>query len=183
MAVTTRHAAVARTARRSVAARRGAAARCAPEEASSTPAPPAEGPAAVEAPATPAPAAPEGYVPAKLGFAEIMGFGGWAPEVINGRTAMLAFLAGLGAEIVQEDSFPEQFSAHPFSIALAAGLVTLATFMPSMQRTDDYRSNPTTIPNPPGPFTPEAEKLNGRAAMIGLVGMLAVEGAMGHALL
>merc|ERR1712157_541223 len=41
-----------------------------------------------------------------------MGFGGWAPEVINGRLAMVGILAGLGAELAKGESIPTQFGAH-----------------------------------------------------------------------
>merc|ERR1712003_155298 len=39
-----------------------------------------------------------------------MGFSGWAPEVINGRLAMVGILAGLGAQLATGESIPTQFS-------------------------------------------------------------------------
>merc|ERR1719214_527273 len=43
-----------------------------------------------------------------LDFFKLMGAGGPAPEVINGRAAMLGFLAALGAELATQDSIFKQ---------------------------------------------------------------------------
>ena len=108
-----------------------------------------------------------------------MSFGGWAPELINGRVAQIAFVAGLGAELSTGQSFTEQFAAHTGSIVFASGLITLASFMPNMQATDEYTANPASLGKSNGPWTTSAEMTNGRGAMVGLVAMLLVEKAIG----
>merc|ERR1712242_581351 len=64
---------------------------------------------------------------------DAMGFSGFAPEVINGRLAMLGFLAGVGAEMAQHETFAYQFSNHPVAFTFSALLITAASFMPAMQ--------------------------------------------------
>ena len=115
----------------------------------------------------------------KDSFLGAMSFGGWAPETINGRVAQIAFVAGLGAELSTGESFTAQFAHHVPSIVVASGLITLASFMPNMQNTDEYKANPTTFKNIERPFTVEAERTNGRGAMVGLVAMFIVEKLIG----
>merc|ERR1712222_35683 len=127
------------------------------------------------------PAKPESAKPES--FLDSMKFSGFAPEIINGRVAQVAFMAGLGAEISTGESFPQQFHDHPFALAFAAGLITMASFMPSIQGSTDYTSNPNSVPGQDeATFNPDAEKLNGRVAMLGLMGILAVESLKGGAL-
>eukprot|EP00239_Pterosperma_sp_CCMP1384_P005092 CAMPEP_0197847342 /NCGR_PEP_ID=MMETSP1438-20131217/5748_1 /TAXON_ID=1461541 /ORGANISM="Pterosperma sp., Strain CCMP1384" /LENGTH=183 /DNA_ID=CAMNT_0043459231 /DNA_START=87 /DNA_END=638 /DNA_ORIENTATION=+ len=111
-----------------------------------------------------------------------MNFNGFAPETINGRLAQLGFVAGLGAEITTGESFTTQFQSHPVAFGFACGLITLASFMPNMQGATEYTSNPDSVITS-GPFTADAEKLNGRAAMLGMVAMLATEYIKGGALI
>jgi hypothetical protein len=59
-----------------------------------------------------------------------MGFAGWAPEVVNGRVAQIAFVAGVGAEAVTGETLPNQFHDHVFSLAFVSTLVFLASFAP-----------------------------------------------------
>ena len=89
------------------------------------------------------------------------------------------FVAGLGAELSTGESFTAQFAHHVPSIVFASGLITLASFMPNMQNTDEYKANPTTFKNIERPFTVEAERTNGRGAMVGLVAMFIVEKLIG----
>lgn len=111
-------------------------------------------------------------------FKNTMAFGGWAPETINGRVAQIAFVAGLGAELSTGESFTAQFSEHVGAIVFASGLITLASFMPNMQNTDEYKANPETL-KPSAPWTIDAERANGRGAMVGLVSMLILEKVIG----
>ena len=127
----------------------------------------------VEAAVAPAPAS------MKDNFVNAMSFGGWAPETINGRVAQIAFVAGLGAELSTGESFTSQFAHHVPSLVFASGLITLASFMPNMQNTTEYKANPATFKSIERPFTVEAERTNGRGAMVGLVAMLLVEKAIG----
>ena len=127
----------------------------------------------VEAAVAPAPAS------MKDNFVNAMSFGGWAPETINGRVAQIAFVAGLGAELSTGESFTSQFAHHVPSLVFASGLITLASFMPNMQNTDEYKANPATFKSIERPFTVEAERTNGRGAMVGLVAMFIVEKLIG----
>jgi len=42
----------------------------------------------------------------RKGFADTMGFSGWAPEVINGRAAQIAFVSSVGAELATGGARP-----------------------------------------------------------------------------
>ncbi|KAF5827210.1 chloroplast carotene biosynthesis related protein [Dunaliella salina] len=100
---------------------------------------------------------------------EVMGFSG-APEIINGRLAMLGFVAALGAELSSGDSVVKQISEEPTLISLTFILFSAASLVPAFART-----RPETI----GPFNPQAEMTNGRAAMIGFAAMLILENIRG----
>ena len=129
--------------------------------------------------AMPAPEAPAPKPSMKESVMNTMSFGGWAPELINGRIAQIAFVAGLGAELSTGESFTTQFASHTGAIVFASGLITLASFMPNMQNADDYNANPASLGKSNGPWTTSAEMTNGRGAMVGLVSMLLVEKLVG----
>ena len=93
-----------------------------------------------------------------------------APEIINGRLAMLGFVAAVIGEVRTHQTIVEQFQSAPafvFSVVLA---FSVATLIPIVHGTD-YR--------PAGLLTPGAEIWNGRVAMIGLAGMILVEQRFG----
>ena len=79
----------------------------------------------------------------RKGFGETMGFAGWAPEVVNGRVAQIAFVAGVGAEAVTGETLPAQFHDHVFSLAFVSTLVFLASFAPGFMA-KSYTSEPST---------------------------------------
>ena len=115
----------------------------------------------------------------RKGFGETMGFAGWAPEVVNGRVAPLAFVAGVGAEAVTGETLPAQFHDHVFSLAFVSTLVFLASFAPGfMAKT--YTSEPSTK-GAFGPFSPDTELVHGRLAMVGLAAAFYLEATTGHA--
>lgn len=84
-----------------------------------------------------------------------MGFSG-SPEIINGRLAMLGIVAALGAELNSGDSIVRQIGSEPTLISLTFVLFAAASLVPAFAQ-----RKPDII----GPFTPEAEMTNGRAAM------------------
>ena len=112
-------------------------------------------------------------VVARKGVMETLGFGGWAPEVINGRVAQIAFVAGVGAELATGETLPTQFHDHVFSLAFVSVLVALASFMPNVQA-KKFTAEPTSK-GAFGPFSPGKEMLHGRLAMIGLAAAFAME--------
>merc|ERR1712003_546568 len=105
-----------------------------------------------------------------------MGFAGWAPEVINGRLAMVGILAGLGAEFAKGKSIPTQFADHFGAFFFASALVIAASFVPGI-------GNPAVMKKNDGMWTANAEMLNGRVAMVALALTIAVEAFTKSALL
>ena len=116
---------------------------------------------------------------APQGFVETMGFAGWAPEVINGRVAQIAFVAGAAAEAVTGETLPAQAHDHVFSLAFVSSLIALASFMPNVQG-EKYTSEPESK-GAFGPFSPGKELLHGRLAMVGLAAWIAIESHTGVA--
>ena len=88
------------------------------------------------------------------------------PELMNGRLAMLAFVAAAGAEISTGETVMQQFSEAPTAVLLTTALFVAATLK-------TFTTN--TISDTIGPFTKEKELLNGRAAMIGMACLLGFE--------
>jgi len=118
---------------------------------------------------------------------DTMSFGGWAPELINGRVAQVGFVAGLGAEIATGESFPQQFQEHWGALAGAAFVIAVASFMPKLQ-SYAVSANPAWNKGQAtgydfGPFKVASEQLNSRAAMVGIAAMLVIEGLKGGPLL
>nr|P27516.1 RecName: Full=Carotene biosynthesis-related protein CBR, chloroplastic; Flags: Precursor [Dunaliella salina]AAA33279.1 carotenoid binding protein [Dunaliella salina] len=127
-------------------------------------------------PSTPPPSSPSPPppppTPAAPTVTEVMGFSG-APEIINGRLAMLGFVAALGAELSTGESVLTQLGDQPTLIALTFVLFSAASLIPAFARRKGDAM---------GPFTPDAEMTNGRFAMIGFAAMLVYEGIQGIAL-
>jgi hypothetical protein len=103
-----------------------------------------------------------------------MAFSGPAPEVINGRLAMLGFAAALGAELSSGETVGTQFSSIPGPMIFIVALFTTASLIPLAKQ----GKKEVTF----GPFTPGAEMLNGRAAMLGFASLLIYEAVKGSAL-
>jgi len=106
--------------------------------------------------------------------AESRGFTPMA-ETLNGRAAMLGFFACMHAEFFSEDSFLAQLGSAPLAIALTVAAITAATFIPGSKGVsveDAKKDLPAEIA---GFFTESTEKINGRAAMVGLAALLPLE--------
>jgi hypothetical protein len=108
-----------------------------------------------------------------LQYGELMAFSGPAPELINGRLAMLAFIAAFGGELGSGQTVWSQFASDPAIIIMTISMFSVATLIPLLVSTEREAF---------GPFTAEAETLNGRAAMIGFAALLAIEMFKGSAL-
>ena len=90
-------------------------------------------------------------------ISSLMAFDGAAPELINGRLAMVGFLAALGAELSSGEGVIMQLNDAPGPVLVTFTLIAAATFVPLLQG-----QNPDA--QKAGPFTAAAEMLNGRAA-------------------
>jgi hypothetical protein len=87
---------------------------------------------------------------------------------------MLAFVAAAGGEISGGKMVSEQLACEPVAVLAAAGLIiggSVITYMANMEAPGA------------GPLKKDVELLNGRAAMIGIASLLAVEAVKGVALL
>lgn len=102
-----------------------------------------------------------------------MAFSGPAPEIINGRLAMIAFVAALGAELSSGESVLTQFKDAPVGVIGTFLLFSAASLIPMFKNADREAI---------GPLTPQVELTNGRAAMLGFASLLLVEGFRGAAL-
>ena len=109
-----------------------------------------------------------------------MSFKGWAPELINGRLAQIGFLGCISADIVTGQSFTDQITHHPYVFASTCTLITFASFMPNLQGKNGNPEEFTEFND--STWSPDSEQINGRAAMIGFVSMLSIEGILGHSL-
>ena len=97
---------------------------------------------------------------------EDMAFNSWAPELINGRCAMIGFVSGYGYEIVNNESLYQQFQdMYPYFVAVYV-LIAIATLKSGKPTSEDVKING---------LTPEAELFNGRAAMLGVSGTILYE--------
>lgn len=101
-----------------------------------------------------------------------------APELINGRLAMLAVVAAIGAELSTGKSVATQFACEPALILAAGGLFAWASLVPLLLKGEAAKKEYAAF----GPFTASAEMINGRAAMLGLAALLAIEGVKHTAL-
>ena len=107
---------------------------------------------------------------AKLGNIKTnLAFNSWAPELINGRCAMLGYVAGYGYEAVNHEPLKNQFVSHFPDFLLVSLFVTAATL--ANGKPTDTRING---------LTPDVELFNGRAAMIGITSTLLYEFATNH---
>merc|ERR1711977_590375 len=95
-----------------------------------------------------------------------------APETINGRLAMLGFIAALGAEASSGETIFQQVGDAEPSILFAFIMFAAASLIPIFKGVKKEKF---------AFFSPEAEMLNGRAAMIGFALLLAIEAQSGSA--
>jgi hypothetical protein len=104
-------------------------------------------------------------------FSKIMGFSG-SPEIINGRLAMMGFIAALGAELSSGESVLRQAAEEPSGTAAFFILIIAGSLVPAFRNAKTEVSADWT----------NAELTNGRASMIGFAAMLIIEANVNHAL-
>uniref|UniRef100_A0A7S3VM31 Uncharacterized protein n=1 Tax=Dunaliella tertiolecta TaxID=3047 RepID=A0A7S3VM31_DUNTE len=107
----------------------------------------------------------------KVTLWDAMKFNGPAPELINGRLAMVGFLNGAIYEAQHGDALIQQLTAMPFNVAAIVLLWIYASMVPITKGVVNNEAF--------GPFTPQAEIINGRAAMLGLVLLVFIESKAG----
>ncbi|CAN4092896.1 unnamed protein product [Withania somnifera] len=109
-------------------------------------------------------------------FFDVFSFSGPAPERINGRLAMIGFVAAIGVELAKGADLSAQLSSGGFAWFLGtSALLTLASIIPLFQGvTAESKSG--------GIMSADAEIWNGRFAMLGLVALAFTEYVKGGGL-
>ncbi|CAN4091257.1 unnamed protein product [Withania somnifera] len=109
-------------------------------------------------------------------FFDVFSFSGPAPERINGRLAMIGFVAAIGVELAKGGDLSVQLSSGGFSWFLGtSALLTLASVIPLFQGVSAESKSG-------GIMSADAEIWNGRFAMLGLVALAFTEYVRGGAL-
>lgn len=109
-------------------------------------------------------------------FGDVFAFSGPAPERINGRLAMIGFVAALGVELSKGQDVFAQISDGGVPWFLATSVVlSLASVIPLFKGVSvESKSG--------GLMTADAELWNGRFAMLGLIALAFTEFVKGGAL-
>ncbi|KAJ9700443.1 hypothetical protein PVL29_005979 [Vitis rotundifolia] len=109
-------------------------------------------------------------------FGDVFAFNGPAPERINGRLAMVGFVAAMGAEIWKGEDVFAQISNGGIPWFLGTAVVfSLASLIPLFKGVSVESKSE-------GLMTSDAEMWNGRFAMLGLVALAFTEYLKGGAL-
>ncbi|GLJ59104.1 hypothetical protein SUGI_1492940 [Cryptomeria japonica] len=102
-------------------------------------------------------------------FGDLFVFSGPAPEIINGRAAMLGFVSAIAVEVASGRDLLSQLNSGGLSwFALTAGLMTVGTLVPLF---NGISRESTSQPI----FSSTAEMWNGRFAMLGLLALAFTE--------
>ncbi|XP_068332517.1 early light-induced protein 2, chloroplastic-like [Pyrus communis] len=125
-------------------------------------------------PPPPTPSHSPGKVSTK--FSDLFAFSGPVPERINGRLAMVGFVSALAVELSKGQDVFAQISNGGISLFLGTSiLLSVASLIPLFKGvTVESKSD--------GIMTSDAELINGRLAMLGLVALAFTEYVTGGAL-
>ncbi|XP_057506230.1 early light-induced protein 1, chloroplastic [Actinidia eriantha] len=109
-------------------------------------------------------------------FSDVLAFSGPAPERINGRLAMIGFVAAIAVELSKGQDVFSQISDGGISWFVGTSVVlSLASLIPLFQG--------VSVESKSGGFmSSDAELWNGRFAMLGLVALAFTEYVIGGAL-
>ncbi|KAG5560213.1 hypothetical protein RHGRI_003488 [Rhododendron griersonianum] len=110
-------------------------------------------------------------------FFDVFAFSGPAPERINGRLAMIGFVAAIAVELSKgEDVFAQISNGGIPWFVLTTGVLSAASLIPLFSG--------VTVESKSRPFwSSDAEMWNGRFAMLGLVALAFTEFVKGGALI
>mmetsp|Transcript_29325 Transcript_29325/g.82718 ORF Transcript_29325/g.82718 Transcript_29325/m.82718 type:complete len:206 (+) Transcript_29325:257-874(+) len=97
---------------------------------------------------------------------DAMKFSGPAPEIVNGRLAMVGFLAAAMNEVTTGDTVEKQILEAPVTVGVFVLVVVYASLVPIMKGVKNEAF---------GFMSPRAETTNGRAAMLAFAVMVALE--------
>lgn len=104
-----------------------------------------------------------------VSFPNLMRFNGAAPEVINSRLAMLGATAAIAAELSTHTTVFEQFAKTPGPIIGVFVLFSIASLIPMLKGVPRYGGEKWGSLKA---FSPDAEILVGRTAMLGFLGIV-----------
>ncbi|DBB18188.1 hypothetical protein WJX82_005563 [Trebouxia sp. C0006] len=118
---------------------------------------------------------------------DVMAFTGPAPERVNGRLAMLAFVAVAFGELTSHKSVLEQVPTVPFRIIFVSLLISAASIIPKYSSGTSLHdlteaASRTGLPPQLKFFNKTHEVWVGRVAMLGFTGLIIVELFKGGAL-
>lgn len=108
----------------------------------------------------------------EVALSDAMRFKGAAPEIINSRLSMLAFIAAVGAELSTGQTVIQQFNTAPKAVIATVVIFAVATLIPILRgvpRKDAKEFGGLPL------FTSKAELINGRLAIIGFPALLIQE--------
>ncbi|XP_050118298.1 early light-induced protein 1, chloroplastic-like isoform X5 [Malus sylvestris] len=113
---------------------------------------------------------------ARTKFSDLFAFSGPVPERINGRLAMVGFVSAIATELYKGQDVFAQISNGGVSLFLGTSiLLTVASLIPLFKGLSVESESD-------GIMTPDAELINGRLAMLGLVALAFTEYVKGGTL-
>ncbi|XAR57286.1 hypothetical protein NMG60_11025366 [Bertholletia excelsa] len=129
-----------------------------------------------KSPAQPSPPSAPKKPKVSTKFSDVLAFSGPAPERINGRLAMVGFVAAMAVELSEGQDLFAQISdgGIPWFVGTSV-LLSLASLIPLFKGV-------SVESEARGFMSPEAELWNGRLAMLGLVALAFTEYVKGGAL-
>ncbi|KAM1745993.1 hypothetical protein ACFX11_012666 [Malus domestica] len=124
----------------------------------------------------PPPPTPSPGKQASTKFSDLFAFSGPVPERINGRLAMVGFVSAIATELYKGQDVFAQISNGGVSLFLGTSiLLTVASLIPLFKGLSVESESD-------GIMTPDAELINGRMAMLGLVALAFTEYVKGGTL-